>query len=171
MPTPTASPAGSNPPTTSYLHRQVDRLAESVLPGFVDGQPRDITNGDINAAGSNTYDVHNSRLISHYVFTRGAERFEATALHHVYTVAHIGDLLTGAGFIDPIFYGGPDGRPFEIGSNRLMVTAHRRRPSDHAAHKKFPTVPALAAAVRACRPLGRLANSLTVGQETPRSSA
>lgn len=100
--------------------------AESVLPGFVDGQTRDITIGDISATGSNTYGVHNSRLISHYVFTRGAERFEATALHNVYTIAHIGDLLAGAGFTDPAFHSGPDGRPFEIGSNRLMVTAHRR---------------------------------------------
>src|SRR5690606_27262843 len=33
-PTPTESPAGSDPPTTSYLHRQVDRLgAHAAGPG------------------------------------------------------------------------------------------------------------------------------------------
>lgn len=99
--------------------------AESVLPGFVDGQPRDLTIGDITAAGSNTYDVHNSRLVSHYVFTRGDQRFEATALHHVHTVAQIADLLAGAGFTDLTLYGGPAGQPFDIGAPRLMITARR----------------------------------------------
>lgn len=65
--------------------------AESVLPGFIDQQPRNITAGDITATGSNTYDVVNSRLISNYVFNRGDHEVQATALHHVYTVAHLGE--------------------------------------------------------------------------------
>ncbi len=99
--------------------------AESVLPGFVDDQPRDLTIGDITATGSNTYDAINSRLISHYIFSRGDERFEATALHHVHTVAQIADLLTHAGFTDLTFNAGPSGEPFKIGANRLLVTARR----------------------------------------------
>jgi cyclopropane fatty-acyl-phospholipid synthase-like methyltransferase len=100
--------------------------AESVLPGFTDDQPRDMVVGDITVTGSNTYDVSGSRLISRYVFTRGAERVAVTALHHVYTVAHLRSLLANGGFTDVEQYGGPDGEPFEVGSGRLLLTARRR---------------------------------------------
>jgi hypothetical protein len=101
--------------------------AESVLPGFVDDQPRDLTVGDITVTGSNTYDVAGSRLLSRYVFTRGPQQVKATALHHVYTVAHLRRLLVDGGFTGIEQYGGPDGEPFEIGTGRLMLTAHRAR--------------------------------------------
>jgi cyclopropane fatty-acyl-phospholipid synthase-like methyltransferase len=100
--------------------------AESVLPGFADDQPRDMVVGDITVTGSNTYDVAGSRLISRYVFTRGAERVAVTALHHVYTVAHLRSLLADGGFTDVEQYGGPDGEPFEVGGGRLLLTARRR---------------------------------------------
>jgi len=100
--------------------------AESVLPGFVDVHPRDMTVGDISVSGSNTYDAVGSRLLSRYVFTRGAEVLNVTALHHVYTVAHLRRLLGDGGFTDIEQYGGPDGEPFEVGAGRLLLTAHRR---------------------------------------------
>jgi SAM-dependent methyltransferase len=100
--------------------------AESVLPGFVDEQPRDMTMGDITVSGSNSYDVTGSRLLSSYVFTRGAEEVKVTALHHVYTVAHLRHLLVAAGFTDIEQHGGPDGEPFEVGTGRLLLTARRR---------------------------------------------
>lgn len=100
--------------------------AESVLPGFVDDQPRDMTVGDITVSGSNTYDIANSRLQSSYVFTRGTQEVKVTALHHVYTVAHLRRLLVDGGFTDLEQYSGPDGEPFEVGTGRLLLTAHRR---------------------------------------------
>ncbi len=99
--------------------------AESVLPGFVDDQPRDMTFGDIVASGSNTYDVAGGRLLSEYVFTRGAEQKRVTAIHHVYTVAHLGRLLTDGGFADIERYAGPGGEPFALGCGRLLLTARR----------------------------------------------
>ncbi len=99
--------------------------AESVLPGFADDQPRDMTVGDITAAGSNSYDVVGSRLLSHYVFTRGPQQVSATALHHVYTVAHLRRLLADGGFTGIEQHGGPDGEPFEVGTGRLLLTARR----------------------------------------------
>ena len=99
--------------------------AESVLPGYTGEQPRDMTVGDITATGSNTYDVAGGRMVSRYVFTRGAEQVTATALHHVYTVAHLRSLLADGGFTDVEQYGGPDGAPFEVGSGRLLLTARR----------------------------------------------
>jgi SAM-dependent methyltransferase len=100
--------------------------AESVLPGFVNDHPRDMTVGDIAVSGSNTYDVANSRLLSSYVFTRGAQQVQVTALHHVYTVAHLRRLLTDGGFTDIELHGGPGGEPFEVGTGRLLLTARRR---------------------------------------------
>jgi cyclopropane fatty-acyl-phospholipid synthase-like methyltransferase len=99
--------------------------AESVLPGFVDGTPRDTTVGDITVSGSNRYDVANSRLVSGYVFTRGSTQVTVTALHHVYTLAHLRQLLTDAGFVDIEHHGGPDEEPFELGAGRLLLTARR----------------------------------------------
>jgi cyclopropane fatty-acyl-phospholipid synthase-like methyltransferase len=100
--------------------------AESILPAFVDDRPRDITVGDIKVTGSNTYDVAGSRLLSTYVFSRGAQQVTATALHHVYTVAHLRRLLVDGGFAGIEQHGGPDGEPFEVGAGRLLLTAHRR---------------------------------------------
>ncbi len=84
--------------------------------------------GDITVSGSNRYDVANSRLVSSYVFTRGGTQVSVTALHHVYTLAHLRQLLTGAGFVDIEHHGGPNGEPFEPGAGRLLLTAHRSRP-------------------------------------------
>lgn len=99
--------------------------AELMLPGFVDGATWSMQTGDIHAASVNRYDAANSREITAYTFTRGAETVEVTALHHVYTSAQIGQLLTDAGFTDVTCSGGPDGAPFTWGSSRLLVTARR----------------------------------------------
>ncbi len=100
--------------------------AESVLPGLAASRPRDMTAGDIHASGSNVYDVAGSRLVSHYVFTRGAERVEATALHHVHTVARLRAVLADGGFGDVELHSDPDGTPFRLGDGRLLLTARRR---------------------------------------------
>lgn len=99
--------------------------AESVLPGREDGAPRDMVTGDITVTGSNDYDVAGSRLLSRYVFTRGEQVERVTALHHVFTSAHLGELLVEGGFTDVARYGGPDGAPFGLGSARLLITARR----------------------------------------------
>ncbi len=99
--------------------------AESVLPGLVDGAPREMVTGDIVVTGSNDYDADRSRLLSRYVFTRGAEVQRVTALHHVFTSAHLGELLVEGGFTDVARFGGPDGSPFGLGSPRLLLTARR----------------------------------------------
>lgn len=98
--------------------------AESILPGFT-GEDRTMDVGDIRVAATTEYDVAHSRLVSGYVFTRGAEEVAVTALHHVLTCAQIGDLLTTAGFVDVAYYADPEGEPFRLGSPRLLVTARR----------------------------------------------
>ncbi|MER5651072.1 class I SAM-dependent methyltransferase, partial [Streptosporangium sp. NPDC002524] len=98
--------------------------AESVLPGY-QGEPRRMRTGDITVTTTTGYDVARSRLISGYRFTRGAEELEVTAIHHVYTSAHLGQMLTEGGFTGIERFGGPDGSPFRIGAGRLLLTARR----------------------------------------------
>ncbi len=85
-----------------------------------------MTVGDIRVSASNRHDVPKSRLLSRYAFSRGEQRLEATALHHVYPVAHRRDLLLGAVFAGTQLYGRPDGKPFEAGGARQGLTALRR---------------------------------------------
>jgi SAM-dependent methyltransferase len=98
--------------------------AESVLPGYT-GEDRPMRAGDISVEASTEYDVAASRLLSTYRFARGSERLTATAVHHVYTVGHLGALLADAGFGDVGRYGDPDGTPYGVGSRRLLLTARR----------------------------------------------
>ena len=100
--------------------------AETVLPGFT-GEPRSFRTGDILVDATTEYDATASRLISHYAYTRGAEQLSTTAIHHVYTSAHIGQLLSEAGFVDIQRFGGPDGSPYALGSGRLLLVAQRGR--------------------------------------------
>ena len=98
--------------------------AETVLPGFT-GEPRTMRTGDITVQATTEYDVAASRLISHYAFSRGGEQLSTTAIHHVYTSGHIGQLLSDAGFLDIERFAGPDGSPYSVGSGRLLLTARR----------------------------------------------
>lgn len=98
--------------------------AETVLPGFT-GEDRVTRTGDITVETGTVYDVAASRLLSTYTFTRGGQRHTATAVHHVSTSGHIAMLLRDGGFTDVALFGGPDGAPYPVGSNRLLVTARR----------------------------------------------
>lgn len=98
--------------------------AESILPGFT-GESRQMQTGDITVDATTDYDMAGSRLISGYRFSRGSQVVAVTAVHHLYTVAHLGQLLADAGFSDISRFGGVSGEPFEIGSNRLLLTARR----------------------------------------------
>lgn len=99
--------------------------AELLLPGYVDGGAWSMQTGDIHAASVRRYDAENSCSVTEYTFSRGAESVEVAALHHVYTAAQLGQLLTDAGFTDVTRSGGLDGEPFVIGSGRLLITARR----------------------------------------------
>ncbi|CAI7979922.1 Methyltransferase type 11 [Frankia sp. Hr75.2] len=98
--------------------------AESVLPGFT-GEARVMRTGDITTEATVDYDVARSRMLSRYRFTRGDDVLDTTAVHHVYTCGHIGDLLGAAGFTDIGRHSDPDGTPYRLGAGRLLVTARR----------------------------------------------
>ncbi|MCM3883486.1 cyclopropane-fatty-acyl-phospholipid synthase family protein [Frankia sp. R82] len=103
----------------------VGAAAESILPDFT-GQVRRMTTGDIVVEMSGRYDVADSRQISQYRFVQGAQELRTTAVHHVRTSGHIGELLDEAGFTDLRRYGGLDGAAYTVGAPRLLVTARRR---------------------------------------------
>ena len=98
--------------------------AESVLPGYR-AEPRTMRTGDITVLATGEYDVAGSRMFSRYRFTRGEEELDVTAIHHVYTVAQLVDLLSGNGFTEFDLFAGPGGEPYGIGSGRLLLTARR----------------------------------------------
>jgi hypothetical protein len=98
--------------------------AESILPGYT-GEPRIMHAGDVSAFATIEYDAVRSCLISGYRFVRGDEEVAVTALHHVYTSAHLGQLLADAGFAGIARYSGPDGEPYTLGAARLLLTARR----------------------------------------------
>ncbi|GAB2975196.1 SAM-dependent methyltransferase [Saccharothrix stipae] len=98
--------------------------AESILPGYR-AEPRTMRTGDITVLATSEYDLAGSRMFSRYRFTRGDEELDVTAIHHVYTVAQIVDLLSGNGFTDVELFGGPGGEPCAIGGGRLLLTARR----------------------------------------------
>ena len=83
--------------------------AESVLPGYT-GEPMTMRTGDIDVRIDTDYDVARSRLINRFHFTRGHDELTTTAVHHVYTSAHLAQMLTGAGFTDIARYAGPGRR-------------------------------------------------------------
>ncbi|MFE9747123.1 class I SAM-dependent methyltransferase [Saccharothrix saharensis] len=98
--------------------------AESVLPGYR-AEPRTMRTGDITVLATGEYDVIGSRMFSRYRFTRGDEELDVTAIHHVYTVAQIVELLSRHGFGDVELFGGTDGEPFAVGGGRLLLVARR----------------------------------------------
>ena len=98
--------------------------AETILPGFR-GEPRTMHTGDITVLATTDYDITRSRLISGYRFIRGSQETRVTAIHHLYTCAHLAQLLSDAGFTDVGFHGGTGGEPYELRSPRLLLTARR----------------------------------------------
>nr|MDT0666553.1 hypothetical protein [Micromonospora sp. DSM 115978] len=50
---------------------------------------------------------------------------EATAIHHIYTSGHLGDLLEAGGFTGVERYADPDGTPYSLGAGRLLLVACR----------------------------------------------
>ncbi len=98
--------------------------AESVLPGYR-AESRTMRTGDMTVHATSEYDVAGSRMFSRYRFTRGEEELDVTAIHHVYTVAQLVDLLSGNGFTGFELFGGPGGEPYELGTGRLLITARR----------------------------------------------
>ncbi|MET7398871.1 class I SAM-dependent methyltransferase [Dactylosporangium sp. NPDC005572] len=98
--------------------------AEGVLAGPIGGE-RVMRTGDIEVEAVTSYDVTASRLLTTYTFRRGDERHTATAVHHVYTVGHLAELLAEGGFTVRERCAGPDGAPFTVGSGRLMLVAER----------------------------------------------
>ncbi|MFC6094880.1 class I SAM-dependent methyltransferase [Saccharothrix lopnurensis] len=70
-------------------------------------------------------DLSAEAILPGYRFSRGDEQLDVTAIHHVYTVAQIIDLLSGNGFTDVGLFDGPGGEPYGVGSGRLLLTARR----------------------------------------------
>jgi uncharacterized SAM-dependent methyltransferase len=102
----------------------VAAAAESILPAFND-QPRTMEAGGVTLTATNRYDCERGRVESTYRFVRGSEDVTKVALHHVFTVAQIGGLLTDAGFGEIAHFADTVGTPFTLGAGRLLLTCRR----------------------------------------------
>lgn len=101
-------------------------VAESILPNLV--RNRWMEAGEILFLSSVDYDVPTSRLISRYVFIRGAERDEKTAEVIVYTVGELLELFGEAGFAVQGLFATPAKGPFHVGAPRLLLVARKTAP-------------------------------------------
>jgi SAM-dependent methyltransferase len=98
-------------------------VAESILPNLV--RSRWMQVGEILFLSTVDYDACASRLISRYVFIRGAEREEKTAEVIVYTVGELTELLDEAGFVVEGLFASPTKKPFHVGAQRLLLVARK----------------------------------------------
>lgn len=98
-------------------------VADSLLPHM----PGELvlSFGGVDAVAVNSYDAATGRLVIRFTFSRGAETQEGICIQHVYTAAEVTRMVTAAGFGRVELYGDVDGRPFELGSPRLLLVARR----------------------------------------------
>jgi cyclopropane fatty-acyl-phospholipid synthase-like methyltransferase len=101
-------------------------VAECILPNLV--RSRWMQVGEILFLSSVDYEAPTSRLISRYIFIRGAERQEKTAEMIVYTMGELAELLGEAGFLVEGLFASPAKEPFHVGAPRLLAVA-RKTPS------------------------------------------
>lgn len=98
-------------------------VAEALLPAF---QPKsEYEFGGIRLRVDREYDCLHSRYLGTYTFERGEEVEVRRMDQAVYTSGEIVRLLEQAGFTVEQLHGGPDGKPFALGSRRLLVTARK----------------------------------------------
>jgi cyclopropane fatty-acyl-phospholipid synthase-like methyltransferase len=98
-------------------------VAECILPTLVRSRWMQVE--EILFLSSVEYDARTSRLISRYVFIRGAEREEKTAEVTVYTVGELAGLLADAGFVVEGLFASWAKEPFHVGASRLLLVARK----------------------------------------------
>jgi cyclopropane fatty-acyl-phospholipid synthase-like methyltransferase len=98
-------------------------VSETLLPVL---QPeRRMRIGDIDFHSRNTYDAAEGRMDITYTFTRG-EQQEIKPIHQwVHSAAEIRRMLRGSGLEPVAAYGDASGKPFALGSPRLIVVARK----------------------------------------------
>ena len=99
-------------------------VAESFLPTFHD--QIEIKAADLHLVIDNDYDIEESRVIGDYTFTdaAGAVTKQRYARYCLTTRELIG-LVEDAGFEVEHLLEGVDGEPYGLGSQRLLLVAHR----------------------------------------------
>ncbi len=96
-------------------------VAESVLPTLESS--RSYEADGITMHIENRYDHAAARLETTYTFTRGAQTERRAGSQRVYGYKQLCELMSAAGFCEFEGFGGPDGSPYALGSQRLFLTA------------------------------------------------
>jgi SAM-dependent methyltransferase len=99
--------------------------AESILPTLRDRLWMEI--GDILFLIHNRYDHVHSRLHTDYTFVRGGQVETRSGSHRVYSYHELTRLLEAAGFGAIEGFGALNDRPFQLGVQRLYLSATKTR--------------------------------------------
>jgi SAM-dependent methyltransferase len=103
----------------------VATAAESLLPSLHTGSTDRHEVGDVSLTNVHEYDAPTSTLVTRMVLERGSERDERVVRHRVMTCREVVEMLARAGFALDRIDGDLDGRTFELGAPRCLVTAVR----------------------------------------------
>jgi SAM-dependent methyltransferase len=98
-------------------------VAESLLPKLENRRWMQL--GDILYLSVNRYEAAESRLDTQYTFIREGRRETRDASYSIYTLAELRRMLSAAGLLATEYYGGFDRRPYEMGSQRLLLVAEK----------------------------------------------
>ncbi len=104
-------------------------VAESLLPKLENRRWMQV--GDILYLSVNRYEAAESRLDTEYTFIREGRRETREASYFIYTLAELRRMLSAAGLRPTEYYGGFDRRPYELGSQRLLLAAEKLSSRDH----------------------------------------
>ena len=96
-------------------------VAESILPALLPRQEAAI--GDIRFIEENRYHAASACLETRYTFERAAGSETRVALHWIFTAGEIVHLLEEAGLHVESLHASLDGRPYGLGSPRLVLVA------------------------------------------------
>jgi hypothetical protein len=97
--------------------------AESILPESIGRLWMEA--GGVLLLVDNRYDVAKSRLLTEYTFVKDGVTETKGGSHQVYTVAELSRMLDAVGLHTVSLEGGIDGSPFEVGCQRLLLTAEK----------------------------------------------
>jgi SAM-dependent methyltransferase len=98
-------------------------VAESLLPKLESRRWMQV--GDILYLSANKYEAAESRLDTQYTFIRGGRSETREASYYIYALAELRRMLAAAGLRAADYYSGTDRRPYELGSQRLLLVARK----------------------------------------------
>ncbi|RME29144.1 MAG: class I SAM-dependent methyltransferase [Deltaproteobacteria bacterium] len=100
-------------------------VAETLLPRLAEEAVGERTVAGIRVHSVASYDPWRAVTVTRWTLTREGDTFTDTTEIRLYTAYELARMLASCGFEIEASAGGLDGRPFEVGAERLHVVARR----------------------------------------------